>query len=212
MLGYDEERNMKFRNHFVALFAIVTTFVSADPSAPYGFNCLKDLTLWEQVEGQWSLTNGVFAHESSTNGVLAVLTEKATKIPGWYDVTLSATGLKATPSPSISIVFGYTDKTNYWLCTYEEIKEKPRVSIRRIEKGVSREIAESPVNRVISDTVTIQVQMQHFDTTSIVAMVDHYRIVNYTHNGKLPRRFGVMLPGASNVSIDKVELSGIAKR
>jgi hypothetical protein len=196
----------------VLLIAILfMPMVSADSAPPYDFDCLKSINLWEQVQGKWEITNGVFKHAPAGFDKIAILKPEGVNIPGWYNVTVLAEGLNKAQEQSVSIVFGYRSVEEYWVCTYEQREKQSNVSVQRILKGVPDISVDTPLIRDPSDRINLQLGVQHGEATYMSAGVDHRTVVHYRHPGELPRRCGV-LAHSSSVTINQYIISGIAKR
>lgn len=204
-------RNMATFLIAVTLVGAIPSIVTADPAEPYGFDCLKSIDLWEQGQGKWAITNGVFRHESAGVAQMAILKTDGVPIPSWYDVTVVAEGLDKAQDKRISIVFGYHSQDEYWVCTYEQGEMQAHVRVQRMLRGVPDISVDTPLVRDPSDRVILQLQVRHAEATYMTALVDHRAIVSFTHPEELPRRCGVLVH-SSNVTINKYTMSGIARR
>ena len=198
---------------FTAIVILLMSGISGigDSAPPYGFDCLKGVDLWEQVQGNWGITNGVMRHEPAGFDKIAILATNSVHVPSWYDVTVRAGGLSNAQERTVAIVFGYQSKDDYWVCLFEGGDRQATVGLRHMLKGLATMAADVPVVRELSDTITLQLQLMHSEDTYMTVMVEHHLVLKFRIPVALPRRLGIMAH-SSNVHIDGYKISGIAKR
>lgn len=198
------------------LFIILVTGLTpaparCDTAPPYGFDCLKGLNQWEQIRGQWCMEHGELVPRVAPFNNLAVLAKGTIDMPDWYELKVTATRL--AKGKGFSIVFGYTDKSNYWICRYHNDESKyTSIVIEKIVERLPEISIEVPLKPTRADEVTVSVQVHHGNWTKITALREgRGEVVTLSYRGEIPKRCGLRTP-TSVVAFGKYTISGIVRR